>query len=213
MKEPLRVIGVMGSPKRHGNTETLLESFLKGAQDAGGSVETIILSRLRYTSCKGCNACHKTGDCILDDDIHEVFRTLLDADCIVISSPIYTMGITTELKRFIDRAHYLWVRHLKRATEPLPPDKKLLHRGYFISTAGMNRDDVFDTAFPMMRAFFNIFGFSYCADILAKNMDGYGGIRGDPVTLQIAYDTGFNAITGIQAKEPCKKKINADKMI
>lgn len=206
MTEPLRVIGVLGSPRRHGNTEIVLDNFLKGAEEAGGIIEKIVLSKISYSSCKGCNACHKTGECILDDDIQQIFRRLLDADCIVISSPIYTMGITPELKAFIDRAHYLWVRHLKLGTDPLPPDKKLLHRGYFISTAGMDREDVFDTAFPMLRAFFNIFGFSYCADILAKDLDGYGGINGNPRILRFAYEAGYEAISGIQSKTACRKK-------
>ena len=205
MTQPLKVIGVLGSPRKRGNTDILLDNFLKGSTEAGGTTEKIVLTKLNYSSCRGCNACHKTGECILDDDIHQVFGKLLDADCIAISSPIYTMGITSELKGFIDRAHYLWVRHLKLKIDPLPPDKKLLHRGYFLSTAGMNRDDVFNTAFPMMRAFFNIFGFSYCTDILAKDMDGYRGITGNPDILRVAYEAGFAAITGIQAKEPCKK--------
>ncbi len=205
MTKKITVIGVLGSPHRNGNTEILLDTFLQGASDAGGITEKVILTRLEYTSCRGCNACHKTGNCILNDDIPPMFERLLIADCMVISSPIYTMGITTELKGCIDRAHYLWVRHLKLKTHPLPPDKKLLHRGYFLSTAGMDRDDVFDTTFPMMQAVFNIFGFSYCANILAKNMDGYGGIKGNPAILEAAYQAGNDAVTGISKREPCLK--------
>jgi multimeric flavodoxin WrbA len=203
MNRKIMVIGIMGSPHRNGNTEVLLDTFLKGAAAAGGETEKIILTRLDYTSCRGCNACHKTGNCILNDDIPGVFDRMLAADCIAISSPIYTMGITTELKGFIDRAHYLWVRHLKLVTHPLPPGKKDLHRGYFLSTAGMKRDDVFDTAFPMMRAVFNIFGFSYCENILASDMDGYGGVTGNPEILERAYQTGYDAVTGILTKQPC----------
>ncbi len=205
MNRPITVIGVLGSPHRHGNTEILLDAFLKGATEAGGVAEKVILSKLSYSSCKGCNACHKTGDCILQDDVHPVFGRMLDADCIAVSSPIYTMGITTELKGFIDRAHYLWVRHFKLKTHPLPPEKKILHRGYFLSTAGMDREDVFATTFPMMQALFNIFGFSYCADILAKDMDGSGGISGRPDILEMAYQSGYEAVRGIQKKEPCKR--------
>jgi multimeric flavodoxin WrbA len=204
MNRPVTVIGILGSPRRHGNTENLLDSFMKGAEEAGGSGEKVILSRLSYSSCRGCNACHKNGECILDDDIHPLFSRMLTADCLAVSSPIYSMGITAELKSCIDRAHYLWVRHLKLATEPLPPDKKLTHRGYFLSTAGMDREDVFDTAFPMMRALFNIFGFSYCADILADNMDGLGGVKGNPEILEEAYRAGADAVTGILANKPCK---------
>lgn len=204
MSRPVIVIGILGSPRRHGNTEILLDAFLKGAEDAGGSSEKVILSRLSYSSCRGCNACHKNGECILDDDIHPLFTRMLTADCIAVSSPIYSMGITAELKSFIDRAHYLWVRHLKLAIDPLPPDKKLTHRGYFLSTAGMDRGDVFDTTFPMMRALFNIFGFSYCADILARNMDGFGGVKKNPEILEEAYRAGADAVSGILAKKPCK---------
>jgi len=202
----ITVIGVLGSPRRHGNTEILLDSFLNGAAEAGAQTEKVMLSKLTYSSCRGCNACHKTGNCILDDDIHPVFERMLTADCLAISSPIYTMGITTELKSFIDRAHYIWVRHFKLKTHPLSPDKKILHRGYFLSTAGMDRDDVFSTAFPMMQALFNIFGFSYCADILAKDMDGTGGIAGDPKILATTYQIGADAVKGIQAKKPCKRE-------
>ncbi|MDD1729603.1 MAG: flavodoxin family protein [Methanospirillum sp.] len=205
MNRPITVIGVLGSPHRHGNTEILLDTFLKGATEAGGVAEKVILSKLSYSSCKGCNACHKTGDCIMQDEIHPVFERMLDADCLAVSSPIYTMGITTELKGFIDRAHYIWVRHFKLKTHPLPPEKKVLHRGYFLSTAGMDREDVFATTFPMMQALFNIFGFSYCADILAKDMDGSGGIYGRPDILEMAYQNGYEAVRGIQKKEPCKR--------
>lgn len=203
MSQSIRVIGVLGSPRRHGNTETLLDSFLKGATEAGAETDKIILSKLSYSSCKGCNACHKTGECILKDDVHPAFEQMLSADCLAVSSPIYTMGITTELKGFIDRAHYVWVRHYKLKTHPLPSEKMKLHRGYFLSTAGMDRDDVFSTAFPMMTALFNIFGFSYCENILAKDMDGYGGIAGNPAILTEAYESGSCAVKGILAKEPC----------
>jgi len=205
MNVKIRVIGVLGSPHRHGNTEILLDTFLKGATEAGADTEKVILSRLSYSSCKGCNACHKTGECILKDDVHPVFERMLNADCLAISSPIYTMGITTELKGFIDRAHYIWVRHYKLKTYPLPPEKKILHRGYFLSTAGMDRDDVFSTAIPMMTALFNIFGFSYCENILAKDMDGYGGIAGNPEILASASQSGNDAVKGILEKEPCKR--------
>lgn len=203
MNRPVKVIGISGSPRRHGNTERLLDRFLEGAAEAGGETEKIILSRLEYSPCRGCNACHINGECIIRDEIGEVFDRIYEADCIVVSSPIYSMGITAELKMFIDRAHVRWVRHLKLATNPHPPGRRTIHRGYFISTAGMDRSDVFDTAFPMMRALFNIFGFSYCQNILAPDMDRCGGIEGDPGALEEAARAGSGAVTGIQKEIPC----------
>ena len=206
-QEDVIVIGICGSPRRRGNTEQLLDRFLDGAHDAGGDVQKVILSKLSYSSCKGCNACHMNGLCIMDDDARHLFDQLLGAQCIAMSSPIYTMGITTELKSFIDRAHYLWVRHFMLGAHVITPEQKTLRRGYFLSTAGMDQENVFDTTFPMMNAMFNILGFSQCEYILAGNMDGYGGITGHPDALNNAYQAGLNAVTGIRQKKPCEKLI------
>ncbi len=207
MKETVTVIGLLGSPRRRGNTEQLLDKFLEGASDAGGVCEKVILSSVEYSSCKGCNACHKSGICIMDDAARELFDRMLAADCIVISSPIYTMGVTTEVKSFIDRAHYLWVRHFVLGTHVISPEEKRLRRGYFLSTAGMDQEDVFDTAFPMLRALFNILGFTHCIGVLARNMDGYGGITGHPTALSDAYRLGHEAVFGIRDGIPCQERV------
>ena len=124
MKETVTVIGLSGSPRRRGNTEQLLDRFLEGVSDAGGITEKVVLSTLEYSSCKGCNACHKTGTCIMDDAVRELYDRMLAADCVIISSPIYTMGITTEVKSFIGRAHYLWVRHFVLGSHVVSSEEK-----------------------------------------------------------------------------------------
>jgi multimeric flavodoxin WrbA len=139
----------------------------------------------------------------MDDAVVDLYERMLAADCIIISSPIYTMGITAELKSFIDRAHYLWVRHFMLGSHVISPEEKKLRRGYFISTAGMDQVDVFDTTYPMMKALFNILGFTHCTGYFASNMDGYGGITGHPTALDDAYRIGASAVTGIMAGHPC----------
>lgn len=206
-QKDVTVIGLLGSPRRKGNTEQLLDRFLQGAADAGGHTDKVILGNLSYSSCKGCNACHKTGACIMDDEALLLYDRLLAADCIVVTSPIYTMGITTEVKSFIDRAHYLWVRHFVLGQHVISPEMKQERRGYFLSTAGMDEEDVFDTAFPMLKALFNILGFTHCTGVLALNMDGYGGITGHPTALDDAYRVGTEAVTGIRDGKPCLEKV------
>ena len=205
-RDEIKVIGLLGSLHRRGNTEQLLDGFLQGATDAGGSVEKIPLGSLSFGNCRGCNACHTTGDCVLQDDVPDVYDRLLHADVLVISSPIYTMGITADLKGFVDRAHYLWVRGFKLNLLTFPPNRKEDHFGYFLSTAGMDREDVFDTTFPMMRALFNILGFAYCDNILAKDLDRYGGLMGHPEIRDRSYHAGQEAVLKIRNNEPCLKK-------
>lgn len=188
------VLGVSGSPHRHGNTETLLDEFLEGAERAGAKIEKVVLKNLDYTPCKGCNACHRTGTCIVHDDLEDLFEKILGADCLAIASPIYSMGITAELKGVIDRAQYLWARKFIIKDLYFSHDHIMRHKGVFLSTAGLGWDTVFDAAFPAITAFFNTTGFEYYDNIIANDMDRYGGIRGHPTALAEAREKGKEVV-------------------
>lgn len=188
------VLGISGSPHRHGNTETLLDAFLQGAHDAGGVVEKVILKDLNYQSCRGCNLCHRTGECVVQDDAISLFERILAADCVAIASPIYTMGITAEVKALIDRGQYLWARKFVLKTLYFSDEHIRRHKGIFISTAGQNWDHVFDGAFPMMTAIFNGTGFEYYDNIIANNMDEYKGIKNHPSAMKKAAMKGQEVV-------------------
>ncbi|HXX55484.1 MAG TPA: flavodoxin family protein [Methanoregula sp.] len=192
----IRVLGISGSPHRHGNTETLLDSFLEGAASAGAATEKVVLRELSYNPCRGCNACHKTGECVLKDDLIPLFGKILDADCVALASPIYSMGITAELKGLIDRAQYLWARKFIIKDLYFSSEHIKRHKGLFLSTAGLSWDNVFDAAFPAITAFFNGTGFEYYDNIIANNMDAFGGVRNHPTALKEAYDKG-RAVVGV----------------
>jgi multimeric flavodoxin WrbA len=190
----IKVLGISGSPHRHGNTETLLDSFLDGTKTAGASVEKVVLIDLDYSPCRGCNACHKTGECIVKDDAITLFDKILQADAIAVASPIYSMGITAELKGLIDRGQYLWARKFILKTLYFPNDHIVRHKGIFISTAGLSWDNVFDAAFPAITAFFNGVGFEYYDNIIANNMDQFKGIKNHPTALREAFEKGQKVV-------------------
>jgi multimeric flavodoxin WrbA len=192
------VLGISGSPHRHGNTETLLDAFLEGAENAGASVEKVVLKELDYAPCRGCNACHKTGVCIVNDDAPPLFDRIFSVDCIAVASPIYSMGITAELKGLIDRAQYIWARKFVLKNLYFPNEHIQRHKGIFISTAGLSWDNVFDAAFPAITAFFNTLGFEYYDNIIANNMDLYNGIRGHPTALKEAREKGQQVVRVIE---------------
>jgi multimeric flavodoxin WrbA len=199
----IKVLGISGSPHRHGNTETLLDSFLDGARSAGASVEKVVLRDLDYTPCQGCNACHKTGVCIMQDDAITLFNKILEVDVLAVASPIYSMGITAELKGLIDRGQYLWARKFILKTLFFPNAHIIHHKGVFISTAGLSWDNVFDAAFPAITAFFNGVGFEYYDNIIANNMDEFKGIRNHPTALKDAFEKG-QTLVGVLEKLKAK---------
>ena len=186
----LKVLGISGSPHRHGNTETLLDSFLEGSLEAGATVEKVVLKTLQYSPCRGCNACHKNVECIVNDDAISLYDKILAVDCLAVASPIYTMGITAELKGFIDRQQYLWARKFILKTLYFSDDHIIRHKGIFISTAGLGWENVFDGAFPVITALFNTMGFEYYDNVIANDMDRYGGINKHPTALKEAFEKG-----------------------
>ena len=195
----VNVMGISGSPHRHGNTETLLDAFLDGAAEKGAGIEKVILKELGYSPCRGCNACHKTGVCIMEDDAPPLFDRILSMDCVAVASPIYSMGITAELKGLIDRAQYIWAKKFVLKTLYFPHEHIQRHKGVFISTAGLSWDNVFDAAFPAITAFFNTIGFEYYDNIIANDMDTYKGIKGHPTALDEARDKGRRVIKEIRS--------------
>jgi multimeric flavodoxin WrbA len=194
MTGPIKILGISGSPRRHGNTETLLDAVLEGAREAGADVEKVVLRPLEYASCRGCNACHKTGVCVIKDDLTEVFEKIAAADVLVLASPIYSMGITAEAKGLIDRAQYLWARKFIKKDLYYTNDHIRRHKGIFVSTAGLGWENVFDAAFPALTAFFNTTGFEYWDNVIANDMDRYGGIAGHPTALAEGREKGRNVV-------------------
>ena len=193
----IKVLGISGSPHRHGNTEMLLDSFLEGARASGATVEKVVLKDLDYSPCRGCNACHKTGDCVVKDDAVILYEKILASDCMAVASPIYTMGITAELKGFIDRQQYLWARKFILKTLYFTNDHLKSHKGIFISTAGLGWENVFDGAFPVITALFNTTGFEYYDNVIANNMDAYGGITKHPTALKDAFEKGQKVVAAL----------------
>lgn len=203
----VKVLGISGSPRRHGNTETLLDAVLNGAREAGGEIEKIVLRQLEYASCQGCNVCHKTGACVLKDDLTEIFEKINAADAVVLASPIYSMGITAEAKGMIDRAQYLWARKFILKNLYYSAEHMHRHKGIFVSTAGLGWENVFDAAFPAITAFFNATGFEYWDNVIANDLDRYGGIAGHPTALTEAREKGRRVVSllgSLQEQEGAK---------
>ena len=101
-----QVLGVVGSPRRNGNTHVLVEAILEGAKERGAGVETLFLDELTIRECDGCHACWKGKPCPKDDDMNAVYPKLIASDAIVFGTPVYWYGPTALMKAFIDRLVY-----------------------------------------------------------------------------------------------------------
>ncbi len=102
-----KVIAINGSPRRNGNTASLLQEALNGAAEAGAQTELVQLYSLNFKGCISCFACklksREHGTCAMRDDLSPVLERVKEADALIMGSPIYFMNITSGLAAFIER--------------------------------------------------------------------------------------------------------------
>ena len=154
---PIKVLAFAGSPRRQGNSETLLDWVL-GGMNANQDVviEKVTLTDANINPCKGCNACEKLNKCIQRDGMDIYHDKIIAADIILLSSPIYCMGIASQPKALIDRAQVFRSRKYVLKLPIVPPERKGKRLGVFLATAGQNWSYVFDAAVPSVKCFFHV---------------------------------------------------------
>jgi len=103
-----KVLILSGSPRKDGNSDILCNEFMRGAIESGNEVEKIRVAEKKIGFCTGCYACRNTGVCAIKDDMAEVMQKLIDADVIVLASPVYFYSIDAQLKALIDRTVCRW---------------------------------------------------------------------------------------------------------
>jgi multimeric flavodoxin WrbA len=178
------VVGIMGSPRRGGNSDVLLDRCLEGARDKGATTIKLVLRDLKIAPCEGCNRCLSTGECAVADGMGEVHRALLQADAVVVASPIYFSGLTGQTKCMIDRCQSLWVR------ENLVGKKVQHPRKGAIILVGGDAKAVFRNAQSELKAFMKGIGIGFRLELLVAGVDKAGEVRSREAEMRRAYEMG-----------------------
>ncbi|MCR4665807.1 MAG: flavodoxin family protein [Desulfovibrio sp.] len=128
-----RVLAINGSPRRSGNTATLLEEALKGARDCGAETELVHLYRLRYRGCISCFSCKRKdrehGICAMKDDLSPVLERIREVDALLLGSPIYFMNVSSGFLAFFERlffSNYLYSREIPTVFPKVMPSALFL---------------------------------------------------------------------------------------
>lgn len=169
------VLGLAGSARRGGNTETLLDWCLEAARQEGAVVVKIALSELDLHGCRACDACRKTGICIQKDDMHILYPYLRTADSIVLAAPTYFMGVPAVPKMVIDRCQPLWaLKYVLKQPIAAPGAPERL--GGLLSCAGMDSMQAFEGSKRVMRALWRTLDITPAGDVLCPGIDAKGQI-------------------------------------
>lgn len=137
----MKVLTINGSPRKDGNSNVLCGQFLKGAAEAGHGTAEIRLAERKISPCMACYHCMEAGHkCAIRDDMEEILQKMLEADVIVLATPVYFYSLSAQMKMFIDRClpRYLELK-----------DKEF----YFIVTAAEPEHKAADEAIASLRGF------------------------------------------------------------
>jgi multimeric flavodoxin WrbA len=190
----LKVLGIMGSPRIKGNTDLLLEEALKGAKSQGAEVEKIVVDKLKIAPCKEYLGCFKDGNCVIRDDMDDIYPKLLGADVVIIASPMFFYGVSSQAKALIDRCQALWARkHILKQSLPNSGRK-----GAFIAVGATKGKRLFEGAILTVKYFFEAIGVEYADELLIRGVDARGEIKEHPIALSDAFELGKRVI---QAKK------------
>ena len=200
---PIKILAFAGSPRRYGNSETLLDWVL-GSMMAYPDIviDKVPLDEADINPCRGCNACEKLNKCIQRDGMDIYHDKIIAADIILLSSPIYCMGIASQPKALIDRAQVFRSRKYVLKLPVVPPERKGKRLGVFLATAGQNWSHVFDAAVPSVKCFFHVIDIKD-ADItylMINGVDEKGAINLHPTARADAENLGKSLIVDIKKR-------------
>jgi len=185
----MKVLGIFGSPRRGGNTELLLEEALKGAEAGGADVERLFLVDFTIIPCKECHGCDQTGECVILDDMQKIYPKLLEADVIILASPIFFYGVTAWAKALIDRSQALWARKYLLKDPSLGKGGKK-RKGFFISVGATKGQKVFEGSILTAKYFFDTFNAEYSGELVFRGVEAKDDISKHPEALQQAFEAG-----------------------
>lgn len=175
-----KVLILSGSPRKGGNSDILCSEFARGAAEAGNRVETVRVAEKKIGYCRACYYCRDhEGTCVLKDDMAELLQKMIDADVLVLASPVYFYSIDAQLKAVIDRTLARWTEVKNKEF-------------YYIVTCADGERASAETTLACMR------GYADCVSGAAEKGVIYGtGVyeKGEVMTspaVKTAYETGLH---------------------
>ena len=193
------VLGLMGSPQAHGNTDLLLTAFLEGAEREGATALKVNVASKHIMPCQGCQFCAQQGFCrIIDDDMGEIYHLLRRADVVVLATPIFFYGPPAQLKAVIDRAQALWARrYVMKLTDP----KALLRQGFLLALGATKGKELFTGTNLTTKYFYDAVAARYEGFLGFRQIEGPGAIIRHPSALADANAKGTELVQGLARRK------------
>ena len=193
----MKVLAVVGSPRRGGNTDVLVSKTAEGARARGAEAEVLRLGELTVRECDGCHACWRGRVCSKDDDMRQVYPKIAGCGAIVFGTPVYWYGPTALMKAFIDRFVYFNCE----ANRPQVRGKKA-------AVAIVLEEERQETWRPVVEFFeksLTYLEMSLAGTIVVPGVGAKGAIRNKPDRLEEAFRLGEKLATDLTSFDEQKR--------
>ncbi|MDW7739769.1 MAG: flavodoxin family protein [Bacillota bacterium] len=186
------LLAIGSSPRRNGNSDLLLREFSRAAEDAGWHVEMLFINDLNFRPCQACDLCAKDGQCVLKDDMQQVYPKLINSDALVIASPVTFGSLNAQLKMFIDRFQCWWNAKYTLQKPFIPEEAN--RKGFFICVGALKKKDYCENAIEIIKVYFHNINHKLAGTLAVRGYDEKGAVLKDPQILQDAYQAGKDFI-------------------
>ena len=195
--KPPNIVAIYGSPRRKGNTATLLKKAIEGARDSGAEVEEIVLRDLKISPCLEIYGCMQAGECAIKDDFQIVRDKILASQGLILASPVFFYTVSSHTKILMDRFQSLWVK--KYWVDKTPKDQQIIKRkGLFISVGATKGKKLFDGMLLSIKYFFDILDMELWKALLYRQLDFQEDVLKHPEYLEEAYIAGKDFTSAIE---------------
>jgi multimeric flavodoxin WrbA len=186
---PPNIVAIYGSPRRKGNTATLLKKTIEGARDSGAEVEEIVLRDLKISPCLEIYGCMQAGECAIKDNFQIVRDKILASQGLILASPVFFYSVSSHTKILMDRFQSLWVK--KYWVDKTPKDQQIIKRkGLFISVGATKGKKLFDGMLLSVKYFFDVLDMELWETLLYRQLDFQDDVLKHPEYLEEAYAAG-----------------------
>jgi arsenate reductase len=176
------VLGLLGSPRKKGNTNFLLSTFLEAAKKKGARTLTIDVTKKNILPCKEYTVCEKKGFCPIDDDVREeIYPLLRRADVVVVATPIFFYNMTAQLKALVDRCQMFWARKYKLK---LKDPGANMRRGFLLSVGATKGKNLFEGLQLTTQYFFDAIWAKFEGSLTYRGIEGPTDMARFPTVLE-----------------------------
>ena len=181
-------MGILGSPRRGGNSEILLDKALEGVKAKGADTDKIVLNELKFVPCQECGGCARSGRCVIDDDFQLIYKKIDQAGALIISSPIFFGSLSAQVKAMIDRYQCAWQAKYVLGKSLAKAGKK----GALMLVSASDREKFFQNAESIVKNFFAVLEIKFQDKLYCPNVDEKAKILSYPDCLKRALALGEN---------------------